>query len=213
MLCTDPRVPQTWANFWRPDQGTDTDASSSFKTIDVNIAHPIRATQLAIDYFLRQPSKKGAVVLVSSIAAQMPFFPVPVYVASKHAISGFTRAMATLEPGMGIRVNAVAPGIVKTPLWSDTQKSWVDDSVDKWCTTREVAEAMLDLVQKEEYVGGTVVEISVGGRRNVEGLNDPGPGSEGHTVGKAPEAYGQTLQTIQENFGKQKKSGEVAGVV
>ena len=190
-----------WSNFWRPDEGKDTDAASSFKIVDINISHPIRATQLAIDYFLRQPDKKGAVVLVSSIAAQMGALPVPMYFASTHAISGFTRSLAALEPEMGIRVNAVAPGIVKTPLWSEKQMTWVD----KWCTQREVAEAMLDLVQKEEYVGGSVVEISVGGRRMVEELNDPGPGKEGHSLANFGDAVGQTLELITENFGKEKK--------
>lgn len=152
--------------------------------------------------FLSLPSKRGVILLISSIAAQIPFFPVPLYVASKNAISGFTRALAPLEPQMNIRVAAVAPGIVKTPIWSEMQRGWIDESTDKWCTVREVAEAMLDIVQKDEYVGGTVLEIAVGGRRMVEGLNDPGPGSEGHSVGKAAEAYGQTFGVIMENFGK-----------
>lgn len=174
----------------------------------------MRATQLAIDQFLRQPSRRGVVVLVSSIAAQMALLPVPMYLASKHAVSGFTRSLAALEPQLGIRVVAVAPGIVRTPLWSEQQKGWVDDGVDKWCTTTEVAAAMLDLVEKEEYVGGSVLEISVGGRRLVEELNDPGPGREGHSLAKFADAFGQTFESIQENFGKASKggAGKVAGV-
>lgn len=145
------------------------------------------------------------ILLISSIAAQTPFFPVPLYVASKSAISGFTRALATLAPTLGIRVSAVAPGIVKTPIWSELQRSWVDEAGgDQWVTVREVSQAMLDVVQDLEgtYPGGCVVEVGLGGRRMVEGLMDPGPQGAGHSVSKAPEAFGYTVGLIGENFGK-----------
>jgi NAD(P)-dependent dehydrogenase (short-subunit alcohol dehydrogenase family) len=60
---------------------------------------------------------------------------------------------------MNIRVNAVAPGIVKTPLWTQERLGWVDDSKDAWVTTEQVADAMLEMMTKPEYVGGTVLEI------------------------------------------------------
>ena len=97
---------QEWSNFWYPDssKGTDNDKTSSFKILDLNIQHPIRATQLAIDYFQRQGHGHGVVVHISSIAAQMALLPTPMYVASKHAISGFVRSLADLEPRLNIRV-------------------------------------------------------------------------------------------------------------
>lgn len=83
------------------------------------------------------------------------------------------------------------------------QQGWIDETAgDKWITPKEIAEAMLDIVQKAEYVGGSVVEVGLGGRRMVEGLNDPGPSGEGRTVGKAAEAFGDTVGVIAENFGK-----------
>ena len=122
---------QEWTNFWYPTSGVDSDETSSYKIFDLNISHPIRASQLAIDYFkrLHKSPLTGAIVHISSIAAQMPLLPVPLYSASKHAISAFVRSLAPLE-SVGIRVNAVAPGIVKTPLWTDEKLAWVDDSVE-----------------------------------------------------------------------------------
>ncbi|KJY00665.1 hypothetical protein TI39_contig319g00007 [Zymoseptoria brevis] len=105
-----------WSSFWEFNTGKDTIDSSSFKFFDININHPIRATQLAIDYFVRQGLGSGSVCLISSIAAQMTLLPMPLYCASKHAISAFTRFMALLEPAKNIRITAVASGIVKTPL-------------------------------------------------------------------------------------------------
>lgn len=41
-----------------------------------------------------------------------------------------------------------------------------------------IAEVMLSVVQEEEFVGGTVVEVGLESTRCMEGLGDPGPDSE-----------------------------------
>ena len=194
---------QEWTNFWYPNKGNDNDEASSFKIIDLNVSHPIRATQLAIDYFQRQSRKQGGVVVhISSIAAQMALYPTPLYATSKHAISGFVRSLAPLEQDLNIRVNAVAPGIVKTPLWTQEKLLWVDENIDKWVTTTEVANTLLRLVTDADLVGGTVLEVAAGGKtRKVEELNDPGFGAEGHTVSKAADVFANVKVVVKENFG------------
>jgi 3-hydroxybutyrate dehydrogenase len=87
--------------------------------LDINLIHPIRVTQLAIRHFLEQ-KKRGSIVHISSIAGQDASLPTPMYIASKWGISGFVRSLAPLERGLGIRVTAVAPGVVKTPLWVES---------------------------------------------------------------------------------------------
>lgn len=52
---------------------------------------------------------------------------------------------------------------------------WVHESVDEWILPEEVAARMLDLVSKEEYIGGTVLEVAKNHARKVAILNDPGP--------------------------------------
>lgn len=109
---------------------------------------------------------------------------IPLYITSKAAISGFVRSLADLETPPAdssmhpIRVTAVAPGLVKTPLWTDNPEkmSWVSETKDAWITPEEIAERMFDLITKEEYVGGTVLEVGgMGHIRKVERFNDPGP--------------------------------------
>ena len=124
------------------------------------------------------------------------------YVASKHAMSGFTRSLADLEPKLNIRVNAVAPGCVKTPLWTQDKLSWVDENIDTWVTTQQVAQTMLDLVQVESNVGGTVLEVGVDKVRSVQQLNDPGPKGRGHTLAKIAGAMTDVYALINEQFGK-----------
>ena len=154
--------------------------------MDINFVHPVRVTQMAIHHFLRQ-QKPGVVVHISSVAGQEPFFPTPVYVASKHAINGFVRSLHRLEnPPLHlpkIRVVAVAPGRILTPLWTDHPEKlkMVNKANPGWIPPEEVADVMLDLIQKEEHVGGTIIEV--GERiRKVEAFNDPGPSGGGNAV-------------------------------
>jgi 3-hydroxybutyrate dehydrogenase len=154
--------------------------------LDINITHPIRVTQMAIGHFFAR-KKPGVVVHVSSVADQIPFFPTPMYVASKHALSGFVRSLSRLEnpPShlLQIRVNAVAPARILTPLWTDhpDKMQMVGKDNPGWIMPEDVAAVMLDLVQEEEHVGGTIIEI--GERvRKVEAFNNPGPGVGGNEV-------------------------------
>lgn len=163
--------------------------------------HPIRATQLAIDSFKRQKLGHGVVVLISSIAAQMSALPIPLYSASKHAISGFVRCLADLEPAMNIRVNAVAPGTIKTPIWRG-KLEWVQEGMDQWVPVEQVGNVILDLITNKDHVGGTILEVGLNQVRAVTELNDPGPSGTGVTAQGLHGAIGDTLRLIDENFGQ-----------
>ncbi|KAL3493243.1 transmembrane amino acid transporter protein-domain-containing protein [Aspergillus germanicus] len=200
-----------WSNFWRPpgtSASRDAPDSDRYALIDINLTHPIRTTQLAISHFLRtgdDATRRKAIVHISSIAGQNPALAAPIYVATKHAINGLVRSLAQLDAKCGIRVTAVAPGVIKTPLWTDHPEKlkMVDDSKDVWVTPDEVATVMLALVQQERVSriigdvegkegetvypvsGGTVLEVSKT-VRSVSPYNDPGPGFvAGNTVSTA----------------------------
>lgn len=71
---------------------------------------------------------------------------------------------------MNIRVVGVAPGIVKTPIWTADKVPYVDEKVDKWVSPRDVAVVMLKMVQDKEMVGGTIMEVGFNQTRKVEEL-------------------------------------------
>jgi 3-hydroxybutyrate dehydrogenase len=133
---------------------------------------------MAISHFISQ-KKAGSIVHISSVAGQSPFFPNPIYVASKHALNGFVHSLADLEnpppPLPKIRVTAVSPALILTPLWTDyPEKMKMISGKTAWVTPGDVAEVMLDLVENEKHVGGTILEVGKTVRK-VEALNDPGP--------------------------------------
>lgn len=67
----------------------------------------------------------GSVVLVSSAAGRAGLANHEAIAAAKAGVIGLARSAAATYAGFGIRVNAVAPGLVKTPL---TEKIWANDS-------------------------------------------------------------------------------------
>lgn len=179
-----------WSNFWHPPgsaESKDAAAGGHYALLDINLTHPIRATQLAMSHWLHpgpgsaqaraSPSSPKRIVHIGSVAGYMPNVNAPLYGASKFAITGFVRSLAPLEAEHGIRVNAVAPGVVRTPLWVEHPEKMVylDAEGDGWVTPDEVAVAMLRCVEEEQLVGGTILEVGKGHTRVVENLNNPGP--------------------------------------
>jgi NAD(P)-dependent dehydrogenase (short-subunit alcohol dehydrogenase family) len=58
----------------------------------------------------------GSIVNVSSILGHVGFAQAPAYVAAKHGVLGLTKAAAIDHAGDGIRVNAVSPAFIITPM-------------------------------------------------------------------------------------------------
>ncbi|OGM42474.1 amino acid transporter [Aspergillus bombycis] len=151
-----------------------------YEPVHINLTHPIRTTQLALAHFVRRRTngRPKHIVHISSIAGQNPALAAPIYVATKHGINGLVRSLGKLDSKFGIRVTAVAPGVIKTPLWTDHPEKLkiVDTATDEWVTPEEVAQVMLALIQQDQVSeiigdrtgqgpqfrvhGGTVLEVS-----------------------------------------------------
>jgi NAD(P)-dependent dehydrogenase (short-subunit alcohol dehydrogenase family) len=84
------------------------------RTLDVNVAAVVETTRAALA-LLR--ASKGTIVNVASIVADQPFANMSVYSASKAAVLALTRAWAQELSAEGIRVNAVSPGPIETPIF------------------------------------------------------------------------------------------------
>ena len=93
----------------------DTDPEAWRRVIAVNLDGTFMACQ-AFARALKEAQKPGAIVNVTSGAGIMGVPNRLPYVASKFGVSGITRTMAVELAPLGIRVNAVAPGMIRTPM-------------------------------------------------------------------------------------------------
>jgi NAD(P)-dependent dehydrogenase (short-subunit alcohol dehydrogenase family) len=91
------------------------------RQMEVNVIGPVIATQafgplLGPDASLKGP--KGRIVMISSVAGRNGNPLTPAYAASKHALEGLSESLRRELMLFGIDVIIVAPGPVKTPIWS-----------------------------------------------------------------------------------------------
>jgi NAD(P)-dependent dehydrogenase (short-subunit alcohol dehydrogenase family) len=95
------------------------------RQMDVNVVGPIIATQafgplLGSDPSLKGP--RGRIVMISSVAGKNGNPLMSAYSASKHAIEGLSESLRREMMLFGIDVVIIAPGPVKTPIWSKAEE-------------------------------------------------------------------------------------------
>jgi len=103
---------------WHPPHKPIDDFSvQEFRDLfDLNMVSIFVACQHALPHLRRT---KGNIINMSSLVGAMGQLHATTYVATKGAITAFTKALAVDEAAHDVRVNAVSPGNVYTPLWQE----------------------------------------------------------------------------------------------
>jgi 3-oxoacyl-[acyl-carrier protein] reductase len=128
------------------------------RMIKVHLYGAFYGTRAALRHM--QPARSGAIVNISSILGQHPSAGAPHYATAKAAIIALTRSVAQETAHLGIRVNAVCPGYVDTPLLApldDTLRAMITMQIASGRMAR--AEELAELVR---FLSGPESSYSTG---------------------------------------------------
>src|SRR5919107_3320085 len=115
-------------------------------------------------------NRSGVIINISSVNA-FAYFGNEAYSAAKAGIVNLTRSLAVRYGPFGVRVNAIAPGTLRTPAWEERRQKDPDvfDRVDKWYPLgrigepEDVAGAALFLASDEApWISGAVLPVDGG---------------------------------------------------
>ncbi len=134
--------------------------------LDVNLTGTFRVCRAVARCMLMQRS--GCIINLSSVAAARPGRGQANYAASKGGIESFTRALASELGRKGVRVNAVAPGVIVTEMSADVRAAAGDEIqrqilLRRFGSPADVARAVVFLASDDAaYITGEVLHVDGG---------------------------------------------------
>lgn len=152
----------------------DLDGESVDAVFRLNFSGTLIPTQIFARSMAQRQS--GCIINISSMNAFTPLTKIPAYSGAKAAVSNFTQWLAVHFSGVGIRVNAIAPGFFSTKqnaalLWNEdgtptprTQKILAATPLGRFGETEELDGALLYLVNDRAagFVTGVVLPVDGG---------------------------------------------------
>jgi 3-oxoacyl-[acyl-carrier protein] reductase len=136
------------------------------RVIDVNLRGVFHCTQAVTDAMVAQGS--GVILNASSVVGIYGNFGQTNYAATKFGVIGFTKTWSRELGPKGIRVNAVAPGFIATPILSTIPEKVIHEMRDRVPLKRlgqpeDIANVYAFLASDEaSYINGTVIEVAGG---------------------------------------------------
>ena len=134
------------------------------RIFDVNVKGIYHCVNAAMPGFLKK--QKGCIITVSSMWGQVGASCEAAYSATKGAVIALTKALAKELGPSGIRVNAVAPGVILTDMCAGVDPAILeemsqDSPIGRNGTPEDVAQAMVYLADAE-FVTGQVLPVNGG---------------------------------------------------
>lgn len=130
---------------------------------NINIKAVFRLTKLVLPQMIERGN--GAIVNIASIAGLVANKGGAAYTSSKHAVIGLTKHLSSTYAKDGIKINAICPGTIVTPLIKDVVANIPKDNVPmlRFGTPEEVADLAMFLASDEAaFMSGAIVPIDGG---------------------------------------------------
>ena len=142
---------------------TDYTEEDFANVLATNVAGVFHVTQIAIAQMLKQGA--GHIVNVTATLADHPMSNVPAVLASvtKGGLNSATKALAVEYASRGIRVNAVSPGVIKTPMHAAQTHDFLAKlhPVGRLGEVHDIADAVLFL-ESAHFVTGEILHVDGG---------------------------------------------------
>jgi NAD(P)-dependent dehydrogenase (short-subunit alcohol dehydrogenase family) len=126
------------------------------REVSINLKTAVLVSQAAIDALTRT---RGCIINFSSIAYFTPQAPMAIYSAAKAAVAGFTRSLAVELKDRRIRVNALAPAMVRT---MDNVAS-VGEGEARYVEMHDVTDGVMALASASSSSNGEILPIAAPG--------------------------------------------------
>jgi NAD(P)-dependent dehydrogenase (short-subunit alcohol dehydrogenase family) len=148
-------------------RGAEHDPEVFSQVIDINLAGTMRLCAAAREGLAQ---RKGCIINTASMLSFFGGGLVPAYSASKGAVAQLTKSLAIAYAPQGIRVNAIAPGWIATPLTQALQNDPVRSApilsrtpMNRWGTPEDLIGPVMFLAgQQAGFVTGVVLPVDGG---------------------------------------------------
>ncbi len=132
---------------------SETTAQGIDRELAINLKTAILVSQAAIEALT---GTRGSIVNFSSIAYFNPQSPMAVYSAAKAAVAGFTRSLALELQDRHVRVNAIAPAMVRTV----ENVAAVGETGAEYVEMQEITDGVMSLASPDATMTGQVLPVS-----------------------------------------------------
>jgi NAD(P)-dependent dehydrogenase (short-subunit alcohol dehydrogenase family) len=133
----------------------------------------------AVARHMVEAGRRGVIVNTASQAGRRGEAPSPIYAATKATVISLSQSAALALIGKGIRVNAIAPGVVDTPMWAKVDAAFVQKGLRPGEWTEKVRSAIpygrlaqpSEIAAAAAFLASDDAEYIVGQTLNVDGGN------------------------------------------
>lgn len=130
---------------------------------DINTKAVFKLSNLVLPHMIER--KTGSIVNIASIAGLVAQMGGAAYTASKHAVAGYTKHLAAVYGKDGVKINAICPGTIATPMTEEMLKTRPTNKIplDRFGQVSDVADLAIFLASDEaRFMNGALVPIDGG---------------------------------------------------